>query len=226
MTRITQIFLLVFAPALAILLALLGLGTLQANPLGWFLLMVGVIYAVGVMIAYYVRKERFWESSVSEAAAKEERGDYSFWLFTAGMVAAFYLPPVEYLYFAPILPRTGWLSFSGAVLVIMGIALFIWARRSLGKNYSGHLSVQQGQALVQSGPYRLLRHPAYAGFLLMALGLGVGYSSIAGLVAILALLLPGLNYRMNVEEKLLSEHFGQAYREYARRTKRLIPGIW
>lgn len=60
----------------------------------------------------------------------------------------------------------------------------------------------------------------------MALGLGVGYSSIAGLVAILALLLPSLIYRIRIEEKLLAEHFGEAHREYARRTKRLIPGIW
>jgi len=226
MTGIARIFLLVFAPVLAVLLALLGLETLRTNPLGWFLLLVGVVYAAGVLVVYYVRRQRFWDASLSGEAAKEERGDRSFWIFSAGMMAAFYLPPVEYLYFAPVLPRTSWLSISGAVLVVLGIVLFIWARRALGKNYSGHLSVQQEQVLVQGGPYRLLLHPAYTGYLLMALGLGVGYSSIAGLVVILALLLPSLIYRIRVEESLLIVYCGEAHRENVRRTKRLVPFIW
>lgn len=226
MNRIAKTFLLIFAPALAILLALLGLATLHSNLLGWFLLLVGVVYAAGVIIVFYVRKGQFWDSTLNGATAKEERGDRSFWLFTAGMLAAFYLSPIEYLYLSAVMPRTSWMPPGGVVLVVLGIALFIWARRTLGKNYSGHVSVKQGQELVQSGPYRILRHPAYAGYLLMALGLGLGYSSIAGLLAILVLLLPSTIYRINVEEKLLAGHFGEAYQEYTYRTKRLIPGIW
>jgi protein-S-isoprenylcysteine O-methyltransferase Ste14 len=77
-----------------------------------------------------------------------------------------------------------------------------------------------------SGPYRWLRHPGYTGYLLLALGFAVGYSSPVGLVAIAVLLLPGLAYRMNVEERLLAGQFGEMYREYSRRTKKIIPGIW
>lgn len=226
MSRIAKVFLIVLAPALAILLALLGFMTLPSNPLGWFLMLVGIVYAAGVVIVYLVRKEQFWESRKNGVTSQEERGDRSFWLITAGMAAAFYLPPIEYLYFEAVLPRTTWISYGGVGLVVLGIALFVWARRTLGANYSGHVSVKEAQELVQNGPYRLIRHPAYAGYLLMALGICAGYSSLSGLLAFLVLLLPGLNYRMNVEERLLSEHFGQAYREYARRTKRLVPGVW
>jgi len=211
---------------LAIYLAVLGVETIHTNPMGWFLLLVGVAYTAGVVIVYQIRKERFWDSSAGGATTQEERGDRSYWLITAGMLAAFYLPPIEYLYFGVILPRTHWLAFSGLGLFILGVGLFIWARRSLRSNYSGHISVKSGQTLVQSGPYRVIRHPAYAGYLLMALGISLGYSSLGGLAAVLLLLLPGLVYRMNVEERLLTQHFAEAYLKYVRTTRRLIPGIW
>jgi len=226
MSRAAVFFLLVITPILAMLLALLGVKTLPTNPLGWFLLLVGVVYAAGLVIVSIIRKDRFWESSSGGATTHEERGDRSLWFITLGMVAAFYLSPLEYIYLPASLPRNAGMSFGGVGVVALGIALFVWARCALGKVYSGHVSVKTGQALVQNGPYRFIRHPAYAGYLLMALGIGLGYSSLAGLAAILALLLPGLIYRMGVEEKLLTGHFGETYRQYIHKTKRLIPGIW
>jgi protein-S-isoprenylcysteine O-methyltransferase Ste14 len=96
----------------------------------------------------------------------------------------------------------------------------------LGTHYSGHVSVKKEQELVQSGPYRIIRHPAYAGYLLMALGLALGYSSLLGFLSTLLILLPAVAYRIRVEERLLAEHFGTQFEEYARKTKRLLPGIW
>ena len=226
MSQIAKFFLLVVAPLLAMLLALLGVETLPANPLGWFLLLVGVVYAVGVVIVYAIRKERFWESPLHGAPTHEERGDRSLWFITLGILAAFYLSPLEYIYLTASLPRNAWMSFSGVGLVAVGTMLFVWARRALGKSYSGHISVKTGQALVKSGPYRFIRHPAYAGYLLMALGISLGYSSLAGLASTLVLLLPSMIYRMTVEERLLTRHFGEAYRQYADGIKRIIPGIW
>ncbi len=226
MSRIATFFLLVVAPILAMLLALLGVETLRANPLGWFLLLAGVAYTAGVVIVYFIRKERFWESALDGATTHEERGDRSLWFIALGMSAAFYLSPLEYMFVAAVLPRNAWMSFSGAGLVAVGIVLLVWARRALRQSYSGHISVKSGQTLVQDGPYRFIRHPAYAGYLLMALGISWGYSSLGGLISLLALLLPSLVYRMSLEEKLLAGHFGEAYRQYARRVKRLIPGLW
>jgi len=226
MSRTARFFLLAIAPLLAVLLALLGVKTLPANPLGWFLLLVGMVFGPGLIVTYLVFRRRFWESPLAGTTLQEEHSDRSFWLVALGMSAAFYLSPLEYITLPASLPRSEWMSYSGAGLVVLGSVLFIWARRTLGKNYSGHLSVKAGQKLVQHGPYRLIRHPAYAGYLLMALGTSLGYSSLAGLISVLALLLPGLVYRMKIEEKLLGEYFGESYRDYIITTKRLIPWIW
>jgi len=158
--------------------------------------------------------------------AQEEGNDVSFWFIVAGMIAVFYLPPFEYLLVPAILPRIVWMQVTGLLIILVGSVLFIWARRVLGHYYSGHLSVIEGQKLVQHGPYRFIRHPAYAGYILIALGLSFGYSSLAGLVAILLLLLPSVVYRLRVEDRLLAEHFGEAFTNYANKTKCLIPGIW
>jgi protein-S-isoprenylcysteine O-methyltransferase Ste14 len=226
MSRLTIIFLVMVTPVLAICLALLGLATIPTNPLGWFLLLTGIVYTAGTVIFTVIRRQRFWEARAGGGTIQEERGDRSFWLITLGMMAVFYLSPMEYIYSVAWLPRTVWTKFCGVGLVVAGSVLFVWARRTLGASYSGHVSVKKGQELVQSGPYRYIRHPAYAGYLLMALGISLGYSSLAGLISILVLLLPSLVYRMNVEEKLLNEHFGEAYRQHASRVKRLIPGVW
>ena len=167
MSRIARFFLLVITPVLAILLALLGVATIRSNPLGWFLFVTGVTFAAGMVIVYHIRGKRFWESSLGGATTQEERGDRSFWLISASLAATFYLSPIEYLYLAAILPRTSWMSTGGIVLVILGAVLFVWARRTLRNNYAGHISVKTDQILVQSGPYRIIRHPAYAGYLLM-----------------------------------------------------------
>jgi protein-S-isoprenylcysteine O-methyltransferase Ste14 len=90
----------------------------------------------------------------------------------------------------------------------------------------GHVQVKVNHRLVQEGPYQLVRHPGYTGYIIMAIGLSIGYSSLIGLFAIAALLLPGLVYRMKVEETLLTQQFGDGYKQYTLKTKRLIPGIW
>jgi protein-S-isoprenylcysteine O-methyltransferase Ste14 len=143
-----------------------------------------------------------------------------------GMIAAFYLPPIEYLFFPAVLPRTVWIQVAGLLLVIIGSALFVWARRTLGNFYSGHVSVIEGQPLIRSGPYRFIRHPAYAGYLLITLGLALGYSSFAGLTVVLFIVLPCMVYHIYVEDKLLAGYFGVQFEDYARGTKRLLPGIW
>jgi protein-S-isoprenylcysteine O-methyltransferase Ste14 len=202
----------------------LGVKTLRVNPLGWFLLLTGLAYFLGVLIVFGVRRRRFWEAGAGGETQHAERGDRSFWLLALGMAACFYLPPLEYMLFSGLMPRSNWLEACGLALLISGVALFVWARRSLGKNYSGHVSIKAEQNLVQSGPYRWIRHPAYTGYMLMALGITLGYSSLAGLAAFFFILLPGMSYRVRVEEKLL-EAFGNEYQSYRQRTGRFLPRV-
>ncbi|MCL5428481.1 MAG: isoprenylcysteine carboxylmethyltransferase family protein [Chloroflexi bacterium] len=226
MSRIAVIFLVVVAPLLALLLAWLGFLSIATNLVGWFLLLVGVVYSGGVLIAFSFRRERILGPSAGSSYAKEERGDRSFWFIALGMMAVFYLSPLEYVYFGAQSQAVNWGELGGFTLILLGIALFVWAHRTLGTGYTGHASVKAEQTLVQTGPYRFVRHPAYLGYLLMALGIALGYWSLAGLVAVLVFLLPSLAFRITVEEKMLAAHFGKEHEDYSKITKRLIPGIW
>jgi protein-S-isoprenylcysteine O-methyltransferase Ste14 len=226
MSRLAVFFLMIVAPALSICLALLGLETLRENILGWFLLVFGVAYPAGGVIYYFIRREPFWKSAGGGEAAREEKGDRSFWAILPGFLAVFFAPPLEWMYLPAVLPRALGMQIAGLVLILAAVGLRVWARAHIRGLYSGHVEVQADHRLVQSGPYRFVRHPGYTGFVLMALGVAVGYASWIGLAAVPILLLPALAYRMRIEENLLIEQFGDAYRDYVRKTKALIPGIW
>jgi len=224
--KLMPAFLMILAPALAIFLALLGLETLRDNFLGWFLLVLGIAYPAGSIIYYFIRRQPFWKSAQAGGRAREETGDRSFWLILPGFLVAFFASPLEWMYLPAVLPRLLWMQITGLVLILSAVALRVWTRAHLRGLYSGHVEVLAGHRLVQSGPYRFVRHPGYTGFLLMTLGVAIGYSSLIGLAAVPVLLLPGLAYRMKVEERLLTEQFGEDYRTYIRKSKKLIPGIW
>ncbi len=81
-------------------------------------------------------------------------------MVTIGMIAPFYLSPLEYLYCAFFSFQSIWIEILGFGMVVLGTGLFIWARITLGGRYSGHIHVKNDQELVQTGPYRLIRHPA------------------------------------------------------------------
>ncbi len=218
MNRTSVIFLAFLVPILAGFLAVLGWKTLPDNPLGWFLFITGAIYAFGVVIVLWIRRKAIWQPQAGGKTVQEEKGDRSFWLYLPGAMAAFFIPPLEYLYFPPRMPHSPAFAWTGAALVLLGCALFAWARRTLRAAYSGHLSVTTQQILVQSGPYRIVRHPAYLGYFFMSLGVCLGYSSLYGLASIPLLLAPGLVYRIRTEDKLLEDHFQDQFRAYAAHT--------
>ena len=81
-------------------------------------------------------------------------------------------------------------------------------------------------ALVETGLYRTIRHPAYLGMLATVLGFGLAAGNWLSLAALVGLPLAATLYRIRVEERALLHHFGPAYQAYAGRTKRLLPGIY
>lgn len=219
-------FLLFVSPPLAFVLVGLGAATIRTNPLGGFLILVGSGYNLGLGIVYCLRKQEFWHPTTNERVIYQEKGDLSYWLIIPGMLITFFVSPIEYLAFPYFFPLSILLKITGLTIEVLGIIFFIWARKVLGSSYSGHISVKIDQQLVQNGPYRYIRHPAYLGFLLMALGISLGYFSLIGLVSIPTLLLPGLIYRIKVEDQMLASHFGTQFQQYAARTARMFPWIW
>ena len=115
----------------------------------------------------------------------------------------------------------------GIVLMYVGIALRLYAIKVLGRSFTTSVAVAPAQTLIETGPYRLIRHPSYTGILITLLGLGLSLTSNwLSLLVIMGCALIGFSYRIRVEEHVLQEYLGQRYQEYMRRTKRLIPFVF
>jgi protein-S-isoprenylcysteine O-methyltransferase Ste14 len=117
---------------------------------------------------------------------------------------------------------TRWL---GVVLFAIGGVLRIWPVFVLGHRFSGLVAIQPGHTLVTSGIYRVIRHPSYLGLLVNALGWGLAFRSVVG-VLLTILMIPPLLARIRAEERLLCAQFGQEHDAYCARTSRLIPGLY
>ncbi|GHO47928.1 methyltransferase family protein [Ktedonospora formicarum] len=117
------------------------------------------------------------------------------------------------------------IAWFGIALIYAGLAFRLYAVVVLGRYFTPSVAVVADQHVVENGPYRLIRHPAYTGLLIMFLGFGLSSTNWLSLLAIMGCGSIGLSYRIYVEERVLQEHLGQPYREYMRRTKRLIPFV-
>jgi len=116
-------------------------------------------------------------------------------------------------------------SILGLVLVGKGIIFSCWARFHLGKYWSGRITLKQDHKLIQSGPYRWVRHPIYTGILLAMLGTALMIGKVHAFAAVLIMFV-AYCYKISREEKLLSQQFGSDYEAYRQRTKALLPLIW
>ena len=114
----------------------------------------------------------------------------------------------------------------GVALIPLGIALRWYAIWTLGGYFTRDVAVSADQKVVQNGPYRSIRHPAYSGTFLTMLGVGLAMTNWASLVTLLVCVFLGHLYRVRVEEKVLIQTIGQQYVEYMHRTRRFIPLVF
>jgi len=141
-----------------------------------------------------------------------------------GMTASFNLIRFSQFWFPGGQTLAGfWLGFA---LLICGAALRLWSVIVLGSSFRTTVEISKNQQVVESGPYKLIRHPSYSGALLMCLGYGIADQSWLSLVIVVSLPLMAFLYRIHIEEAALVAGIGPAYQEYQRHTKKLIPGIW
>ncbi|MFJ8585728.1 methyltransferase family protein [Streptomyces sp. NPDC093595] len=107
-----------------------------------------------------------------------------------------------------------------------GMALRHWAVATLGEHFRGTVDVRPGQPVIRTGPYRHLRHPSYAGGLLMVACAGFALDHPPAHLVLFGGTLAGMLHRIRTEDAVLTSALGPDYAEYAARTARLVPGVW
>jgi protein-S-isoprenylcysteine O-methyltransferase Ste14 len=119
--------------------------------------------------------------------------------------------------------RNAWMEGVGFAVFLLGLALAIWARIYIGRNWGMPTTEKAELELVRTGPYSRVRHPIYTGIILALIGtaiaLGLDWFVAAGILAAYFI------YSAFVEERYLTKEFPDAYPEYKRSTKMLIPYI-
>ena len=122
--------------------------------------------------------------------------------------------------------NTWWTLALGASITLAGVGLRSWSVWTLGRHFRREVTIEPNQRVVTTGPYRWLRHPAYAGNLLTYGGVGLAFGSWVSAAVVLTAALVGLLPRIQLEERTLEQAFGPTYVDYERATARLIPHLW
>jgi protein-S-isoprenylcysteine O-methyltransferase Ste14 len=123
------------------------------------------------------------------------------------------------------LPMSPWIEVSiGLAIQASSALLAVWARRRLGRNWSGAITAKVDHELIRTGPYQLVRHPIYSGMLGMFLGAAVVSGELHGLLAMLIIAVAYWR-KIRLEEQHLRGYFGANYDDYRKKSWALIPGL-
>lgn len=114
----------------------------------------------------------------------------------------------------------------GTALFLAGLAIRWYAIIYLGRFFTVNVAIAKDHKLIEGGPYRYVRHPAYSGALLAFFGLGLCLGNWMSLAAVAIPILAVFLWRIHVEEAALLAGLGSQYRSYMDRTKRLFPGVY
>lgn len=198
------------------MLGLLGVGValhfLRAAPFNWISPALAAVYALWLLSE--------WRISAGDKSRELQHDKLTCESYAVArlltMVAAF-LP-------APLWTSIGpWLPI-GAGLFVAGVLVRAWAIRSLGEAYSHRVRTPDGSVIVSHGPYRLLRHPAYAGMLLANIGVATLLFNPFVVAALAFAFVPAVVRRIRVEEAHLLAM--PDYQAFATQRARLVPGVW
>ena len=161
--------------------------------------------------------------SVTRSESAASRAAHLLPLAVAAMLLASRWLPLPFLY-AHFVEPSVFTFFLGAGIVGAGLAIAIWARATLGSNWSGIVTLKQDHELIRNGPYRWVRHPIYTGLLLGFLGTAIAVAQWRGVIAFLIVLV-ALWRKLRHEERWLGEMFGAEYAQYRREVAALIPFV-
>ena len=184
-----------------------------------------VIWFAG-LVAWYIIRHPFERRARKVAPIKSLFGRREWGLLALAFAGLVIVPGVYALTGFPRVldrPVVPWIAYLGVAVLCGALALFYRSHLDLGRNWSISLEIRSEHRLVRTGVYRLIRHPMYSSFFLLALAqlllLPNWLAGASGLVGV------GLLYtfRIRQEERMMLERFGADYRDYMASTKRLVP---
>jgi protein-S-isoprenylcysteine O-methyltransferase Ste14 len=193
------------------------------NPIATFLFILAcLIWLIPEMIGMF----RQMAKVSRKAVVSQDRGSLVVLIGLQWVGIALNFSLAQFFPFATIsLHRTILFSF-GIIFILAGVALRWFAIWKLGRYFTRDIAVSLDQRVVQNGPYRFIRHPAYSGTFLTMLGLGLAMTNWASLIFLLFCVFLGHIYRVRLEEEALVHAMGAPYIEYMRHTKRFIPWVF
>ncbi len=188
------------------------------SPLGWWLFIL-LFYGWG---AFEVAANlRLWKPGTVR------RDRLTRYIIIAAMLGGFVAAVLATkLHAFDITPARAVVFYAGLALMVAGLAFRAYAIRQLGRYFIPEVGVQPGQRLIQTGLYRYMRHPSYTGTFITVLGYGLALTNWLSLAIMLSVAGLAYGWRMRVEEAAMVEAFGEEYRQYMRRTKRILPGVY
>lgn len=180
-----------------------------------------------IAIACWATIDLYWGWTARNAPRSAEHPRFDWKLRPAGLLP--YLLYCLPLSAVPVLgqrviPESAWLEGTGAILCVTGTAFAIWGRTELADLWSGAAAPAAERHLVQTGPYALVRHPIYAGMILLMLGMLLVLGEARALIFVFGMQL--LLKKLRHEDILLGATYPGEFPGYQARVKRLVPLIW
>jgi protein-S-isoprenylcysteine O-methyltransferase Ste14 len=166
--------------------------------------------------------------SIMESKEKKNSDKFSVYAILFGFLISQVFSIIEWAYFRPAFHQFSFDGFtiSGISLVIAGTIFRVWSIRTLGKYFTATVQKVDEHKIITTGAYRILRHPSYTGAFLAVIGGAVMLHAYFGIAITLVVISAVYYYRIKVEEETLIKIFGDEYKVYRTKTKRMIPYIY
>jgi protein-S-isoprenylcysteine O-methyltransferase len=182
-------------------------------------LLLGLVYFVSELLLTVTRR------STGRGGVRQDRSTLRMiWAVILVSIAAGIYVAAHWR--AATLPHPRLFALVGLLIFLPGLVLRWWAIIRLGRFFTVDVTIAKDHALVESGPYRWVRHPSYTGVLLGFIGFALSLSNWAAFLVIVLPIFAAFIYRMKVEEQALHAALGEPYGAYIRRTKRLVPFLY
>lgn len=183
-----------------------------------FIITLSIVFAISEFLLMIVK-----HSKIKNAKNREDRGSMILiWaMITLGFTGGFFLAK-----------HYAWVSINtviacmGLLVILNGIIIRWVAILQLGKAFTVDVAITEAARLKTDGIYAIIRHPSYSGLITIIIGFAITMNSLSSFLVLVLPVMIAIIYRINVEEKVLLNEFGNSYLEYKSRTKKLIPGIY